>query len=280
MKLRPVHFQEPIFRQALNPIAIFILVFIIFLALDGCARRPVLREKTLLYQLSPQERMIKLKQRSKFWTAYQAKLRIRTESSKGKYHIRGLVLAKLPHQIRLEVNNLWGQTVGVLVLNQENSTLWIASENVLYTADDAGSLIEHLLGFSIPPEILGYSLVGCVPLDQMSSEWQAHYDDFPWIGYSTDSKEGWTFTWKFHPETGALKAIDVVDSPWNYTLLYDPPVEMELESTPEKITYFSPFSSEWKMEVVIRQMQRSSDFQPSLFDPPFPGGVREIRLDQ
>lgn len=260
--------------------AVFVVLLGLLFSLQACAPCPPVPPVETPDEISRQERVTRLRDRTDFWQAYQAKLLIRIEGLKGKYRIRSLILTELPDQLRLEATNLFGQTIGVLVMNPKESSLWIPSKNTLYTAEDTGVLVEHLFGISLPPEILAYSLAATVPPAQIKGDWQAHYDTFPWRGYSVPTKENWVYTWKFLSEAFALKAIDIAESSRHYTISYEPAVEMDVRSIPKKIVFSSRPSSEWQMEVTIDQMQQITAVQPSLFVPSFAGGAQRLYLNR
>src|SRR5690348_6554702 len=84
--------------------------------------------------LSSEEWNSRLASRAETWHRFQANLRIKAESPKGKASLRAIVVAVLPDRVRLEAFNPWGQTVALLLLDKGDSSLWVPSENVVYTA--------------------------------------------------------------------------------------------------------------------------------------------------
>lgn len=244
------------------------------LSAGGCASRPAATEQPK--PLPRSEWHPKLQTRAEYWGTYQAKLHIRAESAKGKFHVQTVILAKLPDQFRLEAFNLWGQTLGVLVLNQGNSSLWVPSEKVLFTAARPETLIEHFLGIPIPIETLGYSLVASISPDQLNSLQVLPGDASGWTGYFKDPRRNWTFTWQFSAHPFAMKSIGVREAQWDYTISYEPAVDLDLQMVPKKIDFVS---SQWQMEVIADQISKSSEFQAAAFNPPFPSGIRKVDLD-
>ena len=116
---------------------------ILLLSLEGCTRRPPLVEQPP--QVSFTEWLPALRERSEHWRAYQARVHIRAQTPDKKLNMNAVILARLPDQFRLEAFRL-GQTVGLLTMNHGQSSLFVPSEKVLYTAARSEVLIDHLFG--------------------------------------------------------------------------------------------------------------------------------------
>ncbi len=126
------------------------LPIIVLLSLGGCAHPPLPAE-------GPQpafsgEWLPALRERSEHWTSYQARVTLRAQTTEKKFNLNAIILARLPDEFRLEAFRL-GQTVGVLTLNHGQSSLFVPSEKVVYTADRSERLIAHFLGIALPLDL-------------------------------------------------------------------------------------------------------------------------------
>lgn len=252
-----------------------LIIFTILLLFwnGSCARRPLPVEKPEV--ISTEELVSKLQARSDFWKVYQAKLQIKGESPKGKFRFQSVILSQLPDKLRMEAYTTWGQTAGVLIVNKKDSSLYIPSEKVIYTANHAEDLVRYFLGVPIPIEVFGYSLIASVSPDQLS-DWQVHRDSSGWQATARTLQNALQFSWQFLAEPPALQAVNVRGGRSEYSVLYEPAVHLDPESTPKKINFLS---SQWHMEVSVSQMQTASGLQSAVFTLPFPEGIRKVNLD-
>ena len=239
----------------------------------SCARRPLPVEKP--EAISTSELFSRLKARAAAWEVYQAKLQIRGESPKGKFRFQSVILSQLPDKLRLEAYTTWGQTAGVLITNNKDSRLYIPSEKVIYTTRHAEDLVRYFLGMPIPMELFGYCLIASVPPDQLSA-WQIHRDVSGWRAAASTFHPALQFTWQILANPPALQAVTVKGEGSEYTILYDPAVYIDSDSTPKKINFSS---SQWHMEVSVSQMQTVRSLQSGVFSQPFPEGIRIVNLD-
>lgn len=263
----------------MKPLSLLVCLFIslaAFAGLEGCAPRPltpVERPKVL----SQEEWLTALRDRTNTWQSYQAQLHIRAQSPKGKFNLRAVILASLPDRYRLEAFNPFGQTVALLVLNrQHQSTLFIPSEKVLYTAAKAETLVAHFLGIPLPLDTFGYSLVGCVPPEHLDGLTLAPRGN-QWLGASKDTAGGLSYAWRFLPQPPTLKSIEVREGSWNYKIVYEPEVALTPRSTPGKIKFQSP---QWQMETTLDQIQSTANTPDSAFNPELGEGIRRVNLDK
>lgn len=256
-----------------SPLSLLCIVVILTLWNGGCARRPEVVEKP--GPISTAEMLSKLRFRSDSWKDYQAKLQIKGESPKGKFRFRSVLVSRLPDLFRLEAYTIWGQTAGVLIMNKEDSRLWIPSEKVVYVAHNAENLIRYFLGVPIPLQLFGYSLAAAVPPDELD-DLDIRRTPSGWSADSNLPRKGLRFVWQFLSQPPALQAISVRGWQSDYSILYTPAVGINFTSTPAKISFLS---SDWQMEVEISQMEATRGGQPSLFEMPFPNGVRRVNLD-
>lgn len=242
-------------------------------ALAGCAPKPtVVPERPRV--LSQEEWISALRERTAAWNSYQAQLHIRAESKKGKFNFRAIVVAALPDRYRLEAFNPFGQTVGLLTLNPEQSSLLVPSEKVLYSASHPETLVAHFLGVPIPLETFGYALLGSVPPTQLAHLRVAPHNA-DWIGHSNGA--GFSFTWKFLPQPLSLASINVKEGSRSYTISYDPPVALDPRSIPGTIKFQS---AQWRMQVTLDQARSASGLQDSAFRPTLSEGIRKVDLDR
>ncbi len=219
-----------------------------------------------------------LRQRAEAWDAFQANLRIRAEGPKGKNRFQAFAVARVPGHFRLEATNPFGQTVGVLVMNPRETTLWIPSESAVFTAADAQTLIDYFLGITIPPEVFEYGLFAGVPLNHLNADFQVS-SSLPgrYTAFSRDPKTGLRFVWEFSSNPMALNMISILGGGDDITVRYEPKVELEpVQNIPEKITFTS---SRWQMEVTPVQLERALALEDSSFFPPSAEGIRRVNLD-
>ncbi len=259
----------------IRPVKKFFLwaVVAVLLSIWGCARYPGVVERPK--PLSNEEWVARLKDRAEYWQTYQATLHLRADSAKGKYPLRAVILANLPGQFRLEAFNLWGQTLGVLILNNDQSTLWVPNERTIYTAQKPGVLTDHFLGVSLPLDILGYSLAACLPPAELKT-FKMVAGSSKWIGMSRGIENGWSYQWEFLSQPMALKAFEAREGLWHYSVTYEPSVPLDVKGSPQRVKFLS---SEWQMDITLDQIQVTSILQSDLFLPVFPGETRKVNLD-
>jgi len=222
-----------------------------------------------------EEGVDQIRTRTEYWQNFQARLRIRAESPRGRMRLNAVVLAQLPEKFRLEAFNVVGQTAGLLLITREGSSLYIPSEKVIFTAASAETLIEHFLGIPIQGDTFGYSLIAGAPPEQLSGL-RIYPAGSGWRGYSEAHFADRAFSWEFMPRTAALKTIGVRDGQWTYTIAYEPAVLLTPREAPKKIGFES---SEWKLEVTVDEIQPSKELPDKVFVQSRPAGIREIDLD-
>lgn len=241
-------------------------------SLAGCSRQALDVKRS--EPLTQAQWLSKLQERVDYWKNYQAKLSVKAESSQKKFRVQTVVLGKVPNQFRLEAFKL-GQTVGVLVMDQGKSSLWVPSEKTFFSTSRPERLIEYFLGVPVPLETFSYSLIACLPSEQLE-----HLDVIPisdgWIARSEDKSKGAFYTWKFASQPLSLRGIDVRQGPLIYSITYDPPVDLDPRNVPMKINFAS---ATWQMEVVVDQMTVSGDFQSFAFALPSVSDAKRINLD-
>lgn len=250
----------------------FVTILMIVL-LGGCGQRTGMTED--LRPVASEELLARLKSRLEYYRIYQVKFHLRADGPKGKLRLRGVMLAELPDRVRLEVFNPLGQTVGLLLLNGEKSSLWLPSERVAYTAAHAESLVRFFLGASIAPRTFAYSLIAAVPASQLK-QFELSPSDGGWTTRSKDSVQGKDTLWSFTSQPMALKSFEMHDGSAQYTVSYDPPADLSLTETPKSIKFSSP---EWQIEVNVDQLSKSSPAEDLAFQPSFPVETKRIDLD-
>lgn len=256
-------------------VCIFLLGFAaVLLAGSGCSRFVGPEERPR--PLTEEEWKAALEDRGRHWQRYTASFHLRADSAKGKYPLRAVVLADLPDRLRLEAFNLFGQTLGVIIYNKGESSLWVPNEKTLYTARKPEVLTEHFLGVSLPLNVLGYSLAASLPPEQLET-FKLLSERSRWVGQSHAKDDGWRYEWSFLSQPMTFKAFEARQGLWHYTVNYDPPVPLEVTEIPRRIVFLS---SDWQMDVTIDQIQTESHMWDDLFLPLFPGGVRRVSLDE
>jgi hypothetical protein len=199
------------------------------------------------------------------------------ESPKGKNSFRAVVSARPPGLFRLEATSLFGQTVGVFVLNAKGASLWAPSERTLFTAAKARDLTGYFLGASIQPELFEYGVVACIPPSQLDGDFKMSREAAGWVGTSRDARRGLTTAWRFVGEPPALKEMVVTGGLEEYAIRYDPPVAMENpEKLPERITFRA---ADWRMEVALSQATISGELDDALFEAPVSPESKVVSLD-
>jgi outer membrane biogenesis lipoprotein LolB len=257
-------------RRNLIPVSFMILLLF---AAWGCAPAPRMAVERP-DPISVEEGTARLRNRTEHWRSYQARLQIRGQSSGRRFNFQTVVLAKLPDQFRLEAFKL-GQTVGVLVLNEGRASLWIPSENVIYTADRAENLTEHLLGIAVPLDVLSYGLVASIPSSQLDAL-QILTENSIWRGYAAGPRPEWGFNWEFETQPLALRSTYIREGAQTYRITYEPAVDVTPQQVPRKISLTSP---QWQMEINVNELIDAQDLPGTAFAPDFPAGVRRVSLD-
>jgi len=250
-----------------------LLPFMCLLSLGGCAHRPVPVEPS--QQVSVSDWLPALQERGEHWLSYQARVQLRAETSEKKVTLNALVLARLPDQLRLEIFRM-GQTVGVLTLDHSQSSLFVPSEKVIYTADRSEQLIDHFLGIALPLDTLGYSLSASLPPEQLEGLQIIHHDP-EWVGYAKPSPAGWSYAWHFLSSPQKIASASVKRGTSTYTIRYDPAVGLAAMDVPQKITFTS---AQWQIELTVQEITPAPILQDSVFSNNFTGELQIIDLSR
>jgi outer membrane biogenesis lipoprotein LolB len=249
-------------------------IALVLLVLVGCAPRVKVGER--ITPTLPENRLSILEERARDWDGYRAMLHISAESGRGTLRrVRTLVLAAPEGRFRLEAMSPFGQSVGLLLLNEERSSLWIPSEKVVFTAGRAETLLQRLLGIPIPMEAFALSIAAVVPREALVGL-RSEALDSGWRVYSHDSSDPWTTTWEFGASPFSLKQMRVHGESLDITVRYEPFVDLDARKTPERMVFSA---SDWRMEVKVDQIQSVHEFQGGAFHVTLPGGLRTIDLD-
>lgn len=144
------------------------LIAAFVLAAGACAPRPALRVPSELpgtanWKLRMEER---LKRLEPFQALYSARL---TDPQGRTWHTKAVLIVDLPDRIRLEILSPTNQTQGVLVVSGNKASLWLISDNTLYTAPDSARLMGLLMGWDAPAPLLASLLLGCLPERDLKS---------------------------------------------------------------------------------------------------------------
>ena len=217
----------------------------------------------------------RLKSRAEYYRFFQARVYVRAEGPKGKINLRAVMLADLPGRLRLEAFNPFGQTVGLLLLDQEHSRLWLPTENVVYTARRPDLLVRFFLGVGISLDTFAYTLIASSSPSTLN-DLRFHDESGVLVGTVSIPSTGSSYTWEFLPSPLALSRFKVAEGGSEYTVNYDPPADMRIAETPKKLTFSS---SQWRMEVTVNQLAKTSEPQGDAFRAPIPAGTPEVTLD-
>jgi len=255
-----------------SPLIWLVTLSVFLLSLEGCTRRPPLVEQPP--QVIFTDWLPALRERSEHWRTYQARVHIRAQTPDKKLNMNAVILASLPDQFRLEAFRL-GQTVGLLTMNHGQSSLFVPSEKVLYTAARSEVLIDHLFGISLPLDTFAYNLSASLRPEQLESL-QIFRHDPDIIGFPKPSPDGWSYEWQFLSSPQAMKSARVKQGTRDYTIRYEPPVGLAVQDVPQKITFTSP---QWQIEVTVQEITTAPDVQDSFFHTDFSGEILRVNLN-
>jgi outer membrane biogenesis lipoprotein LolB len=241
------------------------------LVLGGCTLRPsaVAPPRPPYFK----EWVPALQERSDHWQRYQARIRLKAQTSDKKFNLDIIVLANLPDQLRLEAFRM-GQTVGVLTLNNGQSSLFVPSEKILYSAVRSEDLTDHLLGIALPVDSFGYSLCATLPSAQLDG-FQVMPHDREWDGHTKPSPDGWSSVWHFTSQPQAITSATDRRGALEYTIRYEPPVGLAVQEVPQKIIFSS---TQWQIEATVQELIAVPTTQDAAFIGSFGGGVRRVEL--
>ncbi len=246
-----------------------------FLALTGCARRVAVEQWVAPMPL--EDRTAILEERAREWQGYQAVAHISAESTKGTLRrLRTMVLAAPPDTLRIEALNPFGQSVGLLLFDRNQASLWVPSEKAIYTAGRPETLIQQFLGLPMPMETFIYSLAGVVPRKYLA-DLKSKSTNSGWRVQAQDPSEPWKTTWEFGTSPFTLRQIQVAGGPQDITVRYEPPVDLASRKVPERLVFSA---EDWRLEVRVDQIQSVQEFQVGAFQVNYPSGLRKIDLDR
>lgn len=254
----------------------FLCILFCAAVLAGCARlRPAAEVPA---RQAPAELIQDLRERAEFWRVYSAVAAIRIESPQGRYRMQGALAAQPPDWLRLEATSLSGQVLWLLILAPQGATLWVPADKVIYRAARGETLLEHFLGVPIAPEIFVYSFAGCIPPNQLTSDFQIASGRSGLLGYSRDRERTWRFTWDFAPDPLALRSLNASRGQMerDYDIRFEPAVLLEPHSEPNKVVLSS---GEWLLEATMKQMLHPDGLPASAFSLPALSGMRIVNLD-
>lgn len=241
------------------------------LMLGGCAVRP--SPVAVSPPPSFKEWVPALQERTEHWRRYQARIRLKAQTSDKKYNFDVIVLANLPDQLRLEAFRM-GQTVGVLTLNNGQSNLLIPSEKVLYSAVRSEDLTDHLLGIALPLDTFAHSLCATLPSPQLDGlQLAAHQQE--WLGHTKPTPAGWSSLWHFSALPQAIVSATDRRGKLEYTIRYDPPVGLAVQEIPQKIIFSS---TQWQLEATVQELRAVSTIQDTAFISSVGQEVRRVEL--
>jgi outer membrane biogenesis lipoprotein LolB len=215
------------------------------------------------------------KTRLQAWENYEARVSLRAQSAKGRFSLKSVVLASPPENVRLEAFNLWGQTVAALLLDRDESIIWVPSDRTAYRSPRAEDLLKHFLGISLPPELFVYGLIGSIPPDLLK-DFEAVPDATGWRASSVLSNSDLILNWKILAQPFAMESIEAKWKGQTVSIRYEPPVALSPGETPQKIRFSSP---DWQMDVTVDQMRSVPAFPDESFHLPIPTDVRRVNLD-
>jgi outer membrane biogenesis lipoprotein LolB len=248
-----------------------LLAFLFLLITGGCTHRPTLVEPS--QPVSVIDWLPVLQERGEHWISYQARVQFKVQTSEKKVSLNALVLARMPDQLRLEIFRM-GQTVGVLTLNKDQSSLFVPSERAIYIADRSEQLMDHFFGVVLPLDTLGYSLSGSLPQDQLEGLQIVRHDP-EWVGYAKPSPAGWSYAWHFLSSPQKIASVSAKRGASTYTIRYDPAVGLAAKDVPQKITFTS---AQGQIELTVQEITPAPVLQDSVFSNNFAGELRTIDL--
>ena len=253
------------------PSPLLVAPLLLVLLLGSCAPRPPLPAPSRAVAFK--EWLPALRERSEHWQRYQARVRLKAQTGDKRFNLEAMVLANLPDQFRLEAFRL-GQTVGVLILDRGQSSLFVPSEKVLYRAAHSEDLTNHLLGIALPLDDFGYSLSATLPPARLEgfeiAPWRQE-----WLGQTRSSGDGWSSVWHFSPEPQAVTSVRVQRGGWDYSIRYEPSVGLAVDQIPQKIVLTS---AEWLIEATVQELQPVSNLQEAAFQSDFGKEVRWVEI--
>ncbi|MHC1743825.1 MAG: lipoprotein insertase outer membrane protein LolB [Syntrophobacteraceae bacterium] len=250
----------------------WLLSGLVVLVLSACAG-PAVREGIVTSWSETQQS--KLLERSEYWRSYQATLHVTAETEKGRVQrVKTLVLAVPPDRFRLEAMSPFGSTVALLLAEPSGASLWVPSEQALLTAERAEVLVKQAIGVPLPVEALAYSLAAAVPPDQLKGA-VVEKRDGGFVLQAKESRHGWAFTWTYLNDPFALKQLTVRGAEREYSITYDPPVDVEVGAVPNRI---SVVTAEGQIDVKVDQIKSAPSLQEAAFRVTFPENVRRIDL--
>ena len=224
---------------------LIIALLLLGLMLGSCTPRPAPSTPRAFREWLPA-----LRERAEYWQRYQARVRIKAESAEKRFTLDAAILANLPDQLRLEAFRL-GQTVGVLIFNHDQSSLFVPSEKLLLSAAHSEDLTNHLLGIGLPLDSFGYTL--CATLAPALLEgFEVAPRQRDWLGVTRPGPESWSSEWQFSSEPQAVTTVKIQRGDWDYTVRYDPPVGLAVEEIPQKITFTS---AQWQVEATVQELK-------------------------
>lgn len=248
-----------------------LLLIVLVGMVAACAPKPPVAVPPILF---PREDLLaKLRARADSWKGYQAKVNVRGEGAKKTFSVQAFMVADLPHRLRFEAHKL-GQTAGVLIFDEKRSSLWVPSEQVVYTSRSGERLIEHFLGAAIPPEAFTRSLIAVMSEEQLNRI-QILPDELNLLLHVKEPKGDMALTWKLASKSLAMESILVREGPRAYTVTYDPPVDLDPGVVPRKVIFES---DQWRLEVKIDQLIPLKEPPESAFALTIPEGTRSIDL--
>ncbi len=249
-----------------------VLACVTVVLLSGCSGLKIRKGPVAVWS---ETELAKLRERSEHWRGYQAMVHVTAETEKGRLQrVKTLVLAVPPDRFRLEAMSPFGSTLGLLLVEPAGASLWVPSQQALVTADRAESLVKQVLGVPLPVEAFAYGLAAAVPPDQLKAAAPEAGKD----GLVLEAREplhGWSFSWYFSKVPFALQRLEVRDGNHHYTVTYDPPVPVEQEAVPNRI---SVSSAEGSIEVKVNEIKSAPALQEAAFRVKFPEGLRRIEL--
>lgn len=244
---------------------------LLLLLLESCAPRPPLPAPSP--PVGFKEWLPALQERAEHWQRYQARVHLKAQSAEKRFSLDAVILANLPDQFRLEAFRL-GQTVGVLILNHGQSSLFVPSEKVLFRATRSEDLTNHLLGIALPLDGFGYTLSATVPAARLA-DFEIVPGQQEWLGFGKSAPEDWSSTWHFSSDPQALTSLKTHRDAWDYTIHYDPPVRLGVEQIPQKITFTS---REWRIEAAVQELKPVETVPDAAFGNDYGREVRHIRV--
>lgn len=252
--------------------SIFLCLPLLLALVSGCVQAPLSVGKPPgAAPLSPSVAIAQMEQKAQLWRDFQCKLGIEVRGKSGNFSTSAIVLVKSPNFIRFETFTPIGTTAALYVSNEAGPFLMIPSQKTIFTSRRPETLVRRFLGGSLPVDLFSSVLSASIPPERLKTIRSRAEDGL--LRLTTRGTAGY-FEWQI--VSGALARVFIGTSRFEGQVLYDPPVRLATESTPQTIRLSS---QGWSMKIHVEKMQHADRFPPGAFRLPSLTGLRRVDLD-